>query len=117
MRGADGLVGAAAFAAMRDDHTLPYSFAAPVSVFPVLQEKRPYDQVRDPVPISSGAVACRLAATANESAPASEVASRSMGIVGSSMASETAAAQAARAAVLTQRSSQTITSLRGAGLQ
>jgi tripartite-type tricarboxylate transporter receptor subunit TctC len=61
--GADGLVGAAAFAAMRDDHTLLYSFAAPVSLFPVLQEKLPYDPVRDLVPISGGAVAFLAVAT------------------------------------------------------
>jgi tripartite-type tricarboxylate transporter receptor subunit TctC len=50
--GADGLIGVAAFANMRDDHTLLYSFAAPISVYPVLQKKLPYDPARDVVPIS-----------------------------------------------------------------
>ena len=49
--GADGLTGAAAFAAMHDDHVLLFSFAAPISVFPVLQETLPY-AVGDFVPIS-----------------------------------------------------------------
>ena len=40
--GADGLIGVAAFASARDDHTLLYSaFAAPISVNPVLQDKLP----------------------------------------------------------------------------
>ena len=42
--GADGLIGTIAFAGMRDDHTLLFSPAAPISVFP---------QVRDLVPITS----------------------------------------------------------------
>ena len=50
--GADGLTAVAAFASNRDDHTLLYSFAAPVSVFPALHEKLPYDPSRDLVPIS-----------------------------------------------------------------
>jgi tripartite-type tricarboxylate transporter receptor subunit TctC len=51
--GADGLVGVTAFAAMRDDHTLLFSPAAPMSVFPFTQEKLTYDPDRDFVPISS----------------------------------------------------------------
>ena len=50
--GADGLTGVVAFTALRDDHALLYSFAAPVSVFPALHERLPYDPVRDVVPIS-----------------------------------------------------------------
>jgi tripartite-type tricarboxylate transporter receptor subunit TctC len=51
--GAEGLIGAAAFASMRDDHALLFSPAAPISVFPYTQEKVAYDPVRDFVPISS----------------------------------------------------------------
>lgn len=51
--GADGIIGVAAFAAMHDDHTLLYSPAAPISVFPVTQGKLPYDPVLDVVPIAS----------------------------------------------------------------
>ena len=53
--GADGLIGVAAFAGMRDDHTLLFSFAAPLSVYPLLQEKLPYDPDKDIVPISAAA--------------------------------------------------------------
>jgi tripartite-type tricarboxylate transporter receptor subunit TctC len=52
--GADGLIGVTAFVGMQDDHTLLFSFPAPISVFPLLQEKLGYDPVRDLVPISSG---------------------------------------------------------------
>lgn len=51
--GAEGLVGVIAFTGMRDDHTLLFSPAAPISVFPYTQEKLAYDPVRDVVPISS----------------------------------------------------------------
>ena len=50
--GADGLIGTAAFAAMRDDHVLLFSPAAPVTVLPILHEKLPYDAMRDLVPIA-----------------------------------------------------------------
>jgi tripartite-type tricarboxylate transporter receptor subunit TctC len=53
--GADGLIGTAAFANLRDDHVLMFSAAAPLSVLPVLQSKLPYDPARDVVPISSAA--------------------------------------------------------------
>jgi tripartite-type tricarboxylate transporter receptor subunit TctC len=69
--GADGLIGVAAFAAMRDDHTLLYSFAAPISVYPVLQEKLPYDAARDVVPISWGAGNFLVVAAAQSSKIAS----------------------------------------------
>jgi tripartite-type tricarboxylate transporter receptor subunit TctC len=51
--GADGLLGAAAFAASPDDHTLLFSPAAPISVFPLTNDKIPYDPATDFVPISS----------------------------------------------------------------
>lgn len=50
--GAEGLIGAAAFAGMRDDHALLFSPAAPISVFPFTQEKLAYDPARDFVPVS-----------------------------------------------------------------
>jgi tripartite-type tricarboxylate transporter receptor subunit TctC len=51
--GAEGLIGVTAFAGMHDDHTLLFSPAAPISVFPFTQEKVAYDPVRDFVPVSS----------------------------------------------------------------
>lgn len=51
--GGDGLVGTIAFAALRDDHVLFFSPAAPISVFPQTHEKLPYDPARDLVPIAS----------------------------------------------------------------
>ena len=36
--GADGLIGVSAFIAARDDHALLFSFAAPISVYPVVRE-------------------------------------------------------------------------------
>jgi tripartite-type tricarboxylate transporter receptor subunit TctC len=51
--GADGLIGVSAFAAAHDDHALLFSFAAPMSVYPVVREKLSYDPARDFVPISS----------------------------------------------------------------
>lgn len=50
--GADGLIGTAAFAAAHDDHVLLFSFAAPLSVYPVIQEKLSYDPIRDVLPVS-----------------------------------------------------------------
>src|SRR5262245_23809065 len=50
--GAEGLIGVAAFSSMRDNHTLLVSFAGPITVFPLLQERIPYDPDRDLVPIS-----------------------------------------------------------------
>jgi len=72
--GAEGLVGASAFASSRDDHTLLFSPAAPISVFPLTHEKVPYDAATDFVPISSaidtfGSIAvcsCVRAATLDE---------------------------------------------------
>jgi tripartite-type tricarboxylate transporter receptor subunit TctC len=53
--GADGLIATIAFLGMRDDHTLMYSFASPMSVLPVIHATLPYDPGRDLVPISLGA--------------------------------------------------------------
>jgi tripartite-type tricarboxylate transporter receptor subunit TctC len=51
--GADSMVGIHAFTSTHDDHTLLFSFASPISVFPFIQEKLPYDPARDIVPIAS----------------------------------------------------------------
>jgi len=51
--GAEGLVGVSAFAGMRDDHALLFSPAAPITVYPFIQENLAYDPARDFVPISS----------------------------------------------------------------
>jgi tripartite-type tricarboxylate transporter receptor subunit TctC len=51
--GAEGLIGVTAFAATRDDHTLLFAPAAPISVFPLTQEKIAYDPARDLVPIAA----------------------------------------------------------------
>ena len=53
--GAEGLVGVSAFVGMRDDHTLLFSPAAPISVFPFTQQSLAYDPTRDFVPISAAA--------------------------------------------------------------
>jgi len=53
--GAEGLIGVATFTATRDDHTLLFSPAAPITVFPFTQEKITYEPSRDLVPISSAA--------------------------------------------------------------
>jgi len=50
--GADGLIGTSAFVAAQDDHVLLFSFAAPLTVYPAIQEKLKYDPVRDVLPIS-----------------------------------------------------------------
>ncbi len=50
--GADGLIGTAAFAAMRDDHTLLYWNASAFTLYPLLQQKLSYDPQQDIVPIS-----------------------------------------------------------------
>jgi tripartite-type tricarboxylate transporter receptor subunit TctC len=51
--GADGLIGTAAFAAAHDDHVLLFSFAAPITVYPVIQEKLSYDPVHDLLPVAA----------------------------------------------------------------
>jgi tripartite-type tricarboxylate transporter receptor subunit TctC len=50
--GADGLIGTAAFVAAQDDHVLLFTAAAPLSVYPIIQERLSYDPVRDVVPVS-----------------------------------------------------------------
>lgn len=50
--GADGLIGTAAFAAAQDDHTLLFSFAAALTVYPAIHEKLSYDPTLDIIPIS-----------------------------------------------------------------
>jgi tripartite-type tricarboxylate transporter receptor subunit TctC len=51
--GAEGVIGVSAFVNMHDNHTLLASFAGPITVLPVIQDKLPYDPSRDLVPISS----------------------------------------------------------------
>jgi tripartite-type tricarboxylate transporter receptor subunit TctC len=51
--GADGLIGASEFAAADDDHALFFSFAAPLTVYPITKDKLSYDPNRDLVPIST----------------------------------------------------------------
>jgi tripartite-type tricarboxylate transporter receptor subunit TctC len=41
------------FVSSRDDHTLLFSFAGPISINPLVHEKLPYDPERDLVPIAS----------------------------------------------------------------
>ena len=64
--GAEGLIGVTGFAALRDDHRLLFSPAAPISVYPFTQEKLAYDPSQDLVPISLETnTFCTLAATAS----------------------------------------------------
>jgi tripartite-type tricarboxylate transporter receptor subunit TctC len=51
--GAEGLIGVTTYVGLRDEHALLFSPAAPMSVFPLTQEKLAYDPARDFVPISS----------------------------------------------------------------
>jgi tripartite-type tricarboxylate transporter receptor subunit TctC len=51
--GADGLTGTAAFAAAHDDHMLLFSPAAPLTVYPAIQDKLSYDPVHDILPVSN----------------------------------------------------------------
>jgi tripartite-type tricarboxylate transporter receptor subunit TctC len=53
--GAEGMIGVAAFTSMKDDHALFYFSAAPITTFPLLHARLPYDPARDIVPISSAA--------------------------------------------------------------
>jgi tripartite-type tricarboxylate transporter receptor subunit TctC len=50
--GADGLIGTTAFVGAREEHTLLFSFAGPISVLPVIHASLPYDPRTDLVPIS-----------------------------------------------------------------
>ena len=51
--GADGIVGVTSFVNARDDHTLLFSFAGPISINPLIYNKLPYDPARDLVPIAA----------------------------------------------------------------
>jgi tripartite-type tricarboxylate transporter receptor subunit TctC len=51
--GADGLIGTAAFAGQHDDHMLMFSFAAAITIYPLIHDKLPYDPDRDIVPIAA----------------------------------------------------------------
>ena len=51
--GADGIVAVTSFVTARDDHTLLFSFAGPITINPFIHEKLPYDPVRDLVPIAT----------------------------------------------------------------
>jgi tripartite-type tricarboxylate transporter receptor subunit TctC len=53
--GADGLIGTVAFAGTHDAHTLMFSPAAPISVYPYIYEKLGYDPVHDLVPVARAA--------------------------------------------------------------
>lgn len=50
--GADGIVAVTSFVTARDDHTLLFSFASPITINPLIHEKLPYDPARDLVPIA-----------------------------------------------------------------
>jgi tripartite-type tricarboxylate transporter receptor subunit TctC len=63
--GADGLIGTAAFANMRDDHALLYWNSAVFTLYPLLQDKLPYDPRRDIVPISSATINSFVIAVSN----------------------------------------------------
>jgi tripartite-type tricarboxylate transporter receptor subunit TctC len=51
--GADGILAMKEFVNKRDDHTLLYSFAGPITINPVMYEKLPYDPTRDLVAIAT----------------------------------------------------------------
>jgi tripartite-type tricarboxylate transporter receptor subunit TctC len=51
--GADGIIAVREFVATRDNHTLLYSFAGPISINPLIYDKLPYDPALDLVPIAS----------------------------------------------------------------
>src|SRR5215831_17594506 len=53
--GADGVIGTVAFANMHDAHTLLFSPAAPISVYPYIYAKLGYDPAKDIVPIARAA--------------------------------------------------------------
>jgi tripartite-type tricarboxylate transporter receptor subunit TctC len=50
--GADGVTGTTTFATAHDDHALLFTGAAPISVYPLIQEKLPYNPARDVLPVS-----------------------------------------------------------------
>jgi len=63
--GADGQIGVTAFVGAHDDHVLLYSFGAPLTVFPIVREKLPYDPVRDLVPIAAATATFGTISVAN----------------------------------------------------
>jgi len=63
--GADGLIGTAAFASLRDDHTLLFWNAAVFTLYPLVQEKLSYDPGRDIVPISTATNAFQAITASN----------------------------------------------------
>jgi tripartite-type tricarboxylate transporter receptor subunit TctC len=65
--GADGLIGTAAFAGMRDDHTLLYWSSAVFTLYPLLQQRLSYDPQRDVVPISAATANAFAIAASNRS--------------------------------------------------
>jgi tripartite-type tricarboxylate transporter receptor subunit TctC len=65
--GADGLIGTAAFATMRDDHTLLFWNSSVFTLYPLLQQKLPYDPRRDVVPISIATENAFVVAASNQS--------------------------------------------------
>jgi tripartite-type tricarboxylate transporter receptor subunit TctC len=52
-QGAEGIIAVSAFVNSRDNHTLLFSFAGPITIAPLLQQKLPYDPARDLVPIAA----------------------------------------------------------------
>jgi len=50
--GADGVTGTISFATAHDDHALLFTGAAPISVYPLIEEKLPYNPARDVLPVS-----------------------------------------------------------------
>lgn len=46
------MIGTTTFATVHDDHALLFTGAAPISVYPLIQEKLPYDPARDVLPVS-----------------------------------------------------------------
>jgi tripartite-type tricarboxylate transporter receptor subunit TctC len=51
--GADGNIAVREFVSRRDDHTLLYSFAGPITLNPLIYQRLPYDPASDLVPIAS----------------------------------------------------------------
>ena len=51
--GADAIAGVTSFVNAHDDHVLLFSFAAPISINPLIHDKLPYDPARDLVPIAA----------------------------------------------------------------
>jgi len=51
--GADGILGVTRFVGSRDNHTLLFSFAGPITINPLIHDSLPYDPSRDLVPIVS----------------------------------------------------------------